>query len=30
MSNQLKWTRIQEVYSDEVTPACSTYRAKVP
>ena len=30
MNNKLAWIRVQEVYSDKVTPACSTYRAEVP
>lgn len=30
MTNQLEWTRVQEVYAKADTPACSTYRAKVP
>jgi hypothetical protein len=26
----LRWERLQEVYGNEQTPNCSTYRAKVP
>ena len=30
MNGTLEWTRIKELYAQSDTPACSTYRAKVP